>query len=105
MSELGGIPSWAVRGAKVVCIKVGAWSPSDGLDDEAKNHPILDGIYTIDMAVTDERGEPFITLDEFWPFDLYALASFRPLVTRSAEEDLAIFAPMLGARQPELERA
>jgi hypothetical protein len=108
MSELGGAPAWAVRGAKCICID-GNWQPPyDGTDvppfAPAKGTKLtvsgIDGSY----LQFDELPVLYTRLDglvgELW----WPASAFRPVIIRTAEQDMAIFAPLLGTRQPELER-
>ena len=112
MSELGGIPSWAVPGAKVVCTvdyskKVTAdWRGIIRV-------PALHEVLTIrEVVFAPTTGRPclrFVEIVNPIAFSYgergFNLTHFRQLVTRTEEQDVAVFAPLLGTRQPELERA
>lgn len=78
------IPSWAVRGAKVVCIN------DHGYRTEWPGaYPVKGGVYTIDGA--DLRHPDAIFLEECGPVDgltcSWSATRFRPLVTE--KDDLA----------------
>lgn len=100
----GGIPSWARVGAKVVCIKH-ATNPIT----LAHPHPIKDCIYTIRKVVTNDAGSFGLLLREIvlatWTIGSrfepgFVIEGFRPLVTRSQDQDVAQFRKLL-AHQPE----
>lgn len=91
------IPSWAKRGAKVICV-------DDAWDDTFCAFPLLKGgIYTVDTLFVNEatRGKfagvssPTITLIEAENPDSstggFKLARFRPVHTATESEDLAAF--------------
>jgi hypothetical protein len=126
MSELGGAPAWAVKGAKCICVDDSDWEGrylnGDPVDLAAEGivTPEKGRIYTIRdviaLAASSLRvaavGVRLVEVDNghlahrsvdrtelcFW------VGRFRPLITRTKEQDMAIFAPLLGTRQPELER-
>lgn len=88
------IPSWAVKGAKVVCVDDTAavrWA-----DGEA---PVLGAIYTIDRVRVLLSGTVVLDLVELrrHPISIahhsgqcgYGIRRFRPLVTRTAEQDVS----------------
>jgi hypothetical protein len=110
MSELGGMPAWAVIGAKVVCTVDYSKVTADwrGIIRVPAMHEVL----TIrDVVFSPTSGRPCLRFVEIVnPIVFYfgergfRLAHFRPVIFRTHEEDVAIFAPLLGARQPELER-
>lgn len=90
--------AWAKRGAKCVCIRT-PWSwkscdPTLPLFTRIRavyfmRKPKLNGVYRV-SALDGER----LQLDGFegqW----FKTRNFRPLVTRSQEQDLAIFRPLL----------
>jgi hypothetical protein len=92
-----GIPAWAIKGAKVVCVDA-VWSsipPANPLRDRA--------VYTLEQAFISDRGigsELWCYLREVinpiapdWGFNL---DRFAPAVTRSQEQDIAEhFRPLL----------
>jgi hypothetical protein len=109
VGDSGSIPSWARKGAKVVCV-----------DDGPGRRPclfpgLLDGltkgrVYTVRRVAPDwYYGHPVIFLVEFVrPIDGepsetgYDIRRFRPLVsTKTEAEDLAKFSHHLTQRQPE----
>jgi hypothetical protein len=109
------IPSWAVKGAKVVCVDDAHLSycvpgyrySDDGLDGLSKGE-----IYTIrDALVSPFDGAPSIRLVEItrarnWSRlkkgePGFAVGRFRPLVTKTQEQDVAQFAPLLNAKSLE----
>ena len=90
---MSGIPSWAVRGAKVVCIR---WTDEDAVAAAMFSLAPLavDAIYTIRESMM-QPGGPAVRLVEVsnagsgW-FDIdmpYAVERFRPLITQ--QDDLA----------------
>lgn len=85
----GTFPSWAVRGAKCICVKVGNWDQISGSDEDRPSlHPVLDGIYTIDsLDMQDGYCAAAFLECEFG--DFYWLERFRPLVTRTIEQDIS----------------
>lgn len=101
---MSGIPAWAVRGAKVVCIEgsgrnhFGGWAPKTG------------GVYTVRSAFFAEGFGPFLRLAEYrtehqWRgmergWDAYR---FRPVIEPKTEaEDLAHFKHHLTQKTPEV---
>lgn len=89
------LPAWAFRGARVVCIK----ACDDG--------PALRERCVISEVIDDARG-PFAPYAYIEGYDGwiavseskrkrtgYSVWHFRPLVTRSQEQDMAIFRPIL----------
>jgi len=95
------IPSWAVRGAKVVCVYNHVEHPRPGEVFPAKGQ-----IYTIREVAPSEKF-PDEAIAAFAELEnpllrkggkaeaMFRLKYFRPLVPRSQEQDVAIFAPML----------
>ncbi len=97
------VPSWAVPGAKVVCVD--ADSPAKGVRSRegrgwgVGENPVEGQVYIVSSAWLDREG---IAVAEFfglvrsnescrqWDEHLgYGLWRFRPLVTRSQEQDIA----------------
>jgi hypothetical protein len=89
---VSGIPAWAVRGAKVVCVNgkarsiwtKGGWAPQ------------TDGVYTVERAFSDRgTGKVLLELREYVhdvPYHGWDITRFRPLVDDEAQErDVAIF--------------
>lgn len=98
----GSIPSWAVPGAKVVCVDA-----SDGPEDASFGQtPVMveGGIYTL-SAVTREFGPTAVQVKELPAIltgldgDEYEtwmkLSRFRPLITKSLEQDSTMFRKLL----------
>lgn len=84
---MSGIPSWAVKGAKVVCIST-EW-PSDYPMPELIPDPQKGETYRIAFVELDQTMDSGVgvRLIGFNPDDLYCLGNFRPLVT--LEDDIA----------------
>lgn len=106
------IPSWAKVGAKVVCVDA---SLPNGEFWAGHEQPIVGAIYTISSVGLDRDGVNigvnFIEIERdelaraIWGWEVgYYLHRFRPLITRTEQQDLALFTPMLerpdGARAP-----
>ena len=83
MSEASGIPSWAVAGRRVVCIKRGKWTPA-GHPRSASVVPIFRGVYTIRKVVVIAAGT-YLALQEITGMDCFSLSRFRPAVEDSDE--------------------
>jgi hypothetical protein len=101
---MSDIPSWAKRGAKVVCIKRGRWSHQS----RCQNFPVEGGKYTIrEVKILGDGG--YLLLEEvhnaprLWgngDFDepWFAIFRFRPLVEPKTEaEDREFFRHWLKA--------
>lgn len=87
---MSGIPAWAVKGAKVVCI------------EEPPSGAIRRGEVVTIALVTDIRDphgdwgvvfEEVVSPDGFGGF--FKGRRFRPLVTRTQDQDIALFAYLL----------
>jgi len=93
---LSVIPSWAVPGARVVCVDA-KWSSEPPAD------PLRLGlVYTIESAYIWDAmigAQVVVRLVEidhpFLPGFGYLLDRFRPVVTRSLEQDVAEFRKLL----------
>lgn len=100
---MNSIPSWAVRGAKVVCVRT-----IDTCAYPEVPYPTVGATYTVArVGHGDEDGDAIITVDEIDSrdgegFDVgYSLACFRPAVEPKSEvEDVALFKHHLDQRQP-----
>lgn len=104
--DMGGLPSWATRGRKVVCIKVG----TGGFGHEVR--PALNGVYTIREIVTREgadcnfglrfaeiRNKPDNYFEGFMEF-VFRGDRFRPVVPQKTEaEDTAYFRQFLTSEE------
>lgn len=82
---MSGIPSWAVRGAKVVCIEAD-WIP----DEQPLMPPRLPCLHEV-LTIADivDVGDCWLAFDEIAGDWFFHVDSFRPLVTRSQEQDIA----------------
>ena len=94
---MSGIPAWAVRGAKVVCIS--DRYHENFVDDVPR--PVCGNVYTIREALV-RKGKPQVRLIEI---DSGAASfhtnRFRPAVEPKSEaEDLALFRQWLPKSQP-----
>lgn len=101
------IPSWAIKGAKVVCIddKPHGWTVGGAAADGDMDGLTIGVIYTIrEFGLTMWFGMPTIRLEEIIRILRgrdkeeagYAITRFRPLVTRTQEQDIsAYFKPLL----------
>lgn len=94
--------AWAVPGAKAICIVHRfefAQRPSlwERLLARVRRDPEFREIVTIKKVVT-AHGKLCLVLRDF-PFEYVLANNFRPLVTRTIEDDIAIFAPWLNTRE------
>ena len=78
---MSGIPSWAVRGARVVCIDASGFEGDFG--DWGGTYPVLNGVYTIRGFDTDFGG--FLLVEIPGPA-AWSYRRFKPAVT--ARDDL-----------------
>lgn len=94
---MSGIPSWATRGAKVVCISE---SYHDNFVDDVPR-PVEGRVYTIREALM-RSGKPQVRLVEIDAgVASFHTERFRPVVPPKTEaEDLAHFRHHLDQRQP-----
>lgn len=96
------IPSWAVVGAKVVCVNSKpnpgtVWTNGDGLVEQE--------IYVIRRVFVNARGAPSLDLEgcersllthlAFGFYVGYGITRFRPLINKTLEEDMEMFVPLL----------
>jgi hypothetical protein len=98
----GAIPSWAVRGARVVCV-ADDWD-CDSADADLPD-PVVGQTYVIDAAEEDldTVGQVGLYLVGFPDDAFYCALNFRPVATISTEvEDLAMFRKLLTQNSPEL---
>jgi|DEB19_MinimDraft_3_1074340.scaffolds.fasta_scaffold118202_1 hypothetical protein len=97
---MSGIPSWAVRGAKVVCVL--DFTTARTVNDLGYTAiPIVGQAYTVRRAYICRYGVPVIALREFEVDQYFDLRGFRPAVALKTEsEDLAHFRHHLDQRQP-----
>lgn len=92
---------WAVPGAKCVCID-DVWGNGFRGRQAPSRLPMLNEVLTIKEVFGAEEwaganipggaAVSFVELGHDWCF---AISSFQPLVTRTQEQDLAIFLPLL----------
>jgi hypothetical protein len=89
---------WAVPGAKCVCVRC-AWTPC------AFHGPQVGDILTIREVVVTRaaNGGVALSFDEQSTRDYFTVVAFRPLVTRTQEQDVALFAPFLHGQPAEVE--
>lgn len=96
---MADLPSWVRKGVKVICIR--DFREARTVDDLGYTSlPTRGDVYTI-VTTIHAYGQIGIVLAEFEPDHYFDLRGFRPLVTRTLEQDLSIFAPLL---KTELER-
>jgi hypothetical protein len=96
---MSGLPSWAKVGARVVCVNDG-WTtdPSPlskgavytvvGIASDFAKHGEFAGLGTCPTFLLKETKNPTLG-------NGFNIARFRPLVTRSLEQDIAQFIPLL----------
>lgn len=97
------IPSWCVKGQKVACIK-DDWFPVDGKADNKTTHPKIKEIYTINK-VSVFSNTVYLVFKECFPYDEYTYDCFKPVVSKTQEQDVGIFAPLLDIKkQKEVEK-
>lgn len=82
------VPSWAKPGVKCVCVNNDGWY-RDGTPFESDVR--LNGVYTIVEVITDSRGHVGISLWGQPLGEYYNVTQFRPLITKSQEQDVALF--------------
>lgn len=93
--------AWAKPGVKCVCVDAaGTWGP---------DAPIENAVYTVRRVWVDEDGDTvmdFVELQrrqeacEAWGRQLgYFVHRFRPLITRTQEQDLEHFLPLLKTKE------
>lgn len=96
--------SWAVPGAKCVCVDDSAWCFTHAVNLQRASLPKRGEVYVIRSVLSrgdgglglrleglDNSSIPTISGDEV----SFRIARFRPLVTKTQEDDLAIFLPLL----------
>lgn len=83
------IPSWAVPGAKVVCVKEGEWGLLIGSDPRPPKWqmPVFSMVYTVSWAFMDGDGQ-WLVLSDMSPEDAWAIRFFRPVVNDTTEATL-----------------
>jgi hypothetical protein len=98
---MSGIPAWAVRGRKVVCID-SVWECDDPTDADLPD-PVKGQTYTIlDTDMDDDDGAG-LYLVEFGDDAFYTIDGFRPIVDIEAQlRDVAMFRKLLTQNTPEL---
>jgi len=83
--------AWAKPGVKCVCVD-GEWQSLSTFCDTSG--PKKDEVCTI-TAVRNHRGGVWVCIAGYPQSELFDLPSFRPLVSRTQEQDLSIFLPLL----------
>lgn len=94
------IPSWAVVGAKVVCVNSiadkGPWVPMEPIN---KGEILtIRGVRTTSMGVGLyflEKRHPVVETTHGEMERSYLLHNFKPLVAKTLEEDMEMFVPLL----------
>lgn len=85
--------SWAKPGVKVVCIK-DTFIEID--PPKLKFTPFRKGeIYTISSVEIDPEYGLFLTFVGRSPYNWGHINGFRPIITKTQKQDVAIFAPLL----------
>lgn len=85
------VNAWAKPGVKCVCIKRGEWINGANACIEDK-HPYFKEVCEVEY-VTEGKWGVMLKLAGY--ADFYAVYRFRPFITPTQEEDLAIFRPLL----------
>jgi hypothetical protein len=85
--------SWAALGVKCVCIH-DAWQVRSGLV-RAGGLPRVDCVYAITDTAIGPDGEMYLQLAEFDVFKWFWVERFRPLVTRTQDQDVELFRSLL----------
>ena len=110
---MSALPSWAVRGARVVCVNAEFALP----DGPLTRQPMANEVLTISSCAYEERkvhdffscpAGVFLTFDEVpvsvgnWHGIRWPIEHFRPIVTLGSEaQDLAHFRKYLHQNAPE----
>jgi hypothetical protein len=102
---MSAIPSWAVRGAKVVCISDVHWRLDDANPSDFPitgiTYPVARCEYTIE-AVEAEGDDWWLMLVECGDDDIFNGRCFRPVSKRTTEQDIAEhFSHLLTVDAPE----
>jgi hypothetical protein len=98
--------AWAKPGVKCVCIKRSIWVPTGGAPKQFDNTcPVYGGVYTIRTAKWSSGGIYLRFVEIVNPIYPYAdgpsekqfrlAGNFRPLITRTQSEDVALFRNLL----------
>lgn len=100
---MSGIPAWAVRGAKVVCVSDAEWLRSCEPGQESAPHPLKGETATIEKVIHLAGEEPYVWLYEYAVCE-FKLRFFRPLVDDEAQErDAAMFRRIARMPNPALQ--
>lgn len=104
------IPSWARVGAKVVCVNAARLYPPQRTDEatpaEGQTYTIrevVDYCYAIGLRLVEIVNRPHDYADGCLEC-AFVIDAFRPLTTRTQEQDLELFLPLLVPKR-ERERA
>ena len=89
--------TWAKPGVKCVCVKRGTWMIDDG---SSRPGPMFGEICTIHAVETSGTS---IILEGYRTNIGYDITRFRPLVTRTQEQDLEQFIPLLSTKPHEVD--
>lgn len=79
--------SWAKVGAKCVCVEPGDW---DNINGDDLSGPSLGEICTI-ISVSADDVDIWVTLAEYSRNDEFRSEAFRPIVTKTQEQDIEMF--------------
>ena len=77
--------TWAKVGMKVVCIKKDKWRSYAG--PPALGYPEAGKVYTISEIL----GGEYLALSELGALDSFNVRNFRPLVSKTQSQDVAMF--------------
>lgn len=83
---MSGLPSWAVHGQKVVCVKIDGWVNEHG-ESPSLVPPKFGEVATISM-VRDYDDRWFLNLTEHHSEALFAIECFQPVAEDSTEAQL-----------------
>lgn len=95
---MDGLSSWVRVGSRVVCVETFSASPY------AETLPVKGEVYTIREVAwcglecgvhLREIENPVREYMHGWSEAYFSIDGFRPLITRSQEQDVALFAPLL----------
>jgi hypothetical protein len=89
--RVDGMSAWAKVGVKCVCID---FTPVFICARPHPADPVAGGVYTVTGIWHDEDGT-FLQLAECDGDSGYEVSDFRPLVTRTQEDDVALFRDLL----------
>lgn len=98
---MSGVPAWAVKGAKVVCVRDFA-DAQTVYDKGIRTKPKLNEVYVLVGAEEWTEFQATVLYIEGFPHQGFDIIGFRPVTKRTAEQDIAEhFAGFLTSRAPE----